>query len=174
MSERAEALATELDQVRGAVIAFVEQCPAASWYAVTRDEGWSVCAVCRHIARGFAVHPQLIQQAAADRPMPVGYTWEIVHESNAQQAQAWAALSREEVRAALRRDSDEALRVVHQLGDDDLDRTVLSPLDGVPVSVHEMVEAMIAHPRAHLRSVKDTIQQIANNADLTLAADCYR
>ncbi len=157
MSDRTQALAAQFEKNSHAVIIFAEQCSMDDWRLITDDERWSVGVVCRHIARGFEVHPQLIRQAATGQPMPTGYTWDAVHESNAQQAREWADCTKEKTLALLRRHSDAAADVVRQLSDAQLDRTTKSPLDDVIVSVQQMVEGMIDHPRIHLTSLRATV-----------------
>ncbi|MGI8689157.1 MAG: DinB family protein, partial [Thermomicrobiales bacterium] len=157
MSDRTQTLAAQFTQSSDAVIVFTEQCSVDDWRLITEDERWSVGVVCRHIARGFEVHPQLIRQAATGQPMPTGYTWDAVHESNAQQAREWADCTREETLVLLRRYSDVAADVVLHLSDAQLDCTTKSPLDDAIVSVQQMVEGMIDHPRIHLKSLRATI-----------------
>jgi len=157
VSKRAQELAVRFEQNSDAVIVFAERCSVDDWRLITDDEHWSVGVVCRHIARGFEVHPQLIRQAATGQPMPTGYTWDALHESNAQQAREWADCTKEETLGLLRPHSDTAADVVRHLSDEQLDRTTKSPLDDVIVSVQQMVEGMIDHPRIHLRSIRATI-----------------
>ncbi len=157
MSDRTQVLAAQFEQNSDAVIVFAEQRSVDDWRLITEDEQWSVGVVCRHIARGFEVHPQLIRHAATGHPMPTGYTWDAVHESNAQQAREWADCTKEETLALLRCHSGTAADVVRQLSDAQLDRTTKSPLDDVIVSVQQMVEGMIDHPRIHLRSIRATV-----------------
>ncbi len=91
--------------------------------------------------------------------MPTDYTWEAVHESNAQQAREWVDCTKEETLALLQRHSNEAADVVRQLSDAQLDRTVLFPLAGdEPISTQQIVEAMIDHPRIHLESIRATVR----------------
>lgn len=85
-SARAETLATRLTQANDAVIAFVGQCSAADWRAVTQEEGWPVGVLCRHIAWVFEAHRALVERAAVGEPLPADFTWALVHERNAQQA----------------------------------------------------------------------------------------
>jgi len=56
MSERAQVLAAQVNQVAEEIVAFIEQCPTSEWRAITKDEQWPVCVVCRHGTRAFAVH----------------------------------------------------------------------------------------------------------------------
>lgn len=164
MSDRTQTLAAQLTHRSDAVIVFAEQYSVDDWRLITEDERWSVGVVCRHIARGFEVHPQLIRQAATGQPMPTGYTWGAIHESNAQQAREWADCTKEETLALLRRYSDTAAEIVRHLSDAQLDRTTKSPLDDVIVSVQQMVEGMIDHPRIHLRSIRATVDSRAWSA----------
>ncbi len=157
MSDRTQTLAAHFTQSSDAVIVFAERCSADDWRLITEDERWSVGVVCRHIARGFEVHPRLIRRAATGQPMPTGYTWDAVHESNAQQAREWADCTKEETLVLLRRYSDAAAGFIRQLSDEQLDRTTKSPLDDVIVSVQQMVEGMIDHSRIHLRSIRATV-----------------
>lgn len=163
MSDRAQALATQFAQNSQEVILFTEHCSVDDWRLITDDERWSVGVVCRHIARGFEVHPGLIRRAATGQTMPTGYTWDAIHESNAQQAQEWAGCTREETVALLRCHSDAAADIVRQLSDAQLDRIEKSPLGEEMVSVQEMIEGMIDHPRIHLKSIRTTeSRQIAD------------
>ncbi|MDQ6908536.1 MAG: DinB family protein [Chloroflexota bacterium] len=159
MSERAQELAVQFAQSSHAVIAFAEQCSVDDWRLITDEERWSVGVVCRHIARGFEVHPQLVQQAATGQPMPTGYNWDAIHESNANQAREWAGCTQQETLALLHRYRSEAVAVVRGLSDEQLERTVMPPLDNVRVSVQQIVEGMTDHPRAHLASLRATVSR---------------
>ncbi len=156
MSERARTLAARLEQVSGEVVTFIRQCPDENWRSITKAEQWPVCSVCRHIARGFEVHPQVIGLAANGEPMPTGYTWDDIHHSNVEQARDWAQISKEETLAPLRRYADEAVAFVHLLSDKQLDHTTKAPLDDTSMSVQQMVEGVIDHARVHLESVRAT------------------
>ncbi len=159
MRDRTEALAAQFEQNSQEVITFTENCSEDDWRLITEDEGWSVGVVCRHIARGFEVHPQLVRRAATGQPMPTEYTWDAVHESNAQQAREWADCTKGETLALLRYHSGEAVIVVRQLSNAQLDRTVLFPLAGdEPISTQQIVEAMIDHPRIHLKNIQATVR----------------
>ena len=59
----------------------------------------------------------------------------------------------------LHRYRSEAVAVVRGLSDEQLERTVMSPLDNVRVSVQQMVEGMTDHPRAHLASLRATVSR---------------
>ena len=157
MSERAQTLAAQFERSSHAVIAFTERCSVNDWRLITEDERWPVGVVCRHIARGFEVHAELIRRAATGQPMPTDYTWDTVHKSNAQQAREWTDCTDEETLVLLRRHSDTAADVVRQLSDAQLDHTVFFPLAGdKPVSIQQIVEAMIDHPRIDLTSLRAT------------------
>jgi len=157
VSKHAQTLAAQFERSSHAVIAFTERCSVNDWRLITEDERWPVGVVCRHIARGFEVHAELIRRAATGQLMPTDYTWDTVHKSNAQQAREWADCTEEETLVLLRRHSDTAADVVRQLSDAQRDHTVFFPLAGdKPVSIQQIVEAMIDHPRIHLTSLRAT------------------
>jgi len=141
------------------VVAFTIACSDEHWRAITKDEQWPVCSVCRHIARGFEMHPQVIRLAANGELMPTGYTWDDIHRSNVEQARDWAAISKEDVLIPLRRYSGEAAAFIEGLSDEQLDQRTKSPLDAVIVSVQEMTEGMIDHARIHLESIRATVKE---------------
>ena len=159
MSERASRLTARLGQVSDEVVAFTIACSDEHWRAITKDEQWPVCSVCRHIARGFEMHPQVIRLAANGELMPTGYTWDDIHRSNVEQARDWAAISKEDVLIPLRRYSGEAAAFIEGLSDEQLDQRTKSPLDAVIVSVQEMTEGMIDHARIHLESIRATVKE---------------
>jgi len=157
VSERAQTLAAQFERSSHAVIVFTERCSVNDWRIITEDERWPAGVVCRHIARGFEVHAELIRRAVTGQPL-TGHTWETVHESNAQHAREWANCTKDETLALLRHDSNEAAAVVRQLSDAHFDRTMLFPLAGdEPISTEQIVEAMIDHPRIHLESLRATV-----------------
>lgn len=157
MSDRAEKLAQQFERASDEVRSFIEACPDAGWFAVTESEGWTVAAVCRHIVRGFEVHPHLIEMVANGQPLPTGYTREANDRSNAAQAREWAHSTKDETLALLGQHSEHAAAVVRALTDAQLDRTGTSPyLGDTPVSVTTFVEGMIAHPDEHLPSIRAT------------------
>jgi len=100
--------------------------------------------------------------AANGQSLPSGHTWENVHRSNAEQAQEWANLSKDEVLLPLRRDRSEAIMVVGHLDDAQLGTVTQTPLSDSLVSVQQMVEGMIAHAPSHLKSVRETTDKIVS------------
>ncbi len=125
--ERAGVLASRLTQANDAVIAFVGQWSPANWRAVTQKEGWPVDVLCRPIAWVFETHRTLVEHAAASEPLPAGFTWELVHERNAQQAGEWADGLQEDTRVLLRQQGDDAVQTVRQLSDAQLQRATVFP-----------------------------------------------
>lgn len=156
MSDRAQTLATRLARVSKEVVTFIRQCPDENWRAITKAEQWPVCSVCRHIARGFEMHPQVIRLAANGEPMPTGYTWDDIHRSNAEQAREWGDIAKEETLLLLHRYGDEAVAIVRRLSDGELEQMTEAPLDDTTMSVQQMVEGMIGHALVHLESVRAT------------------
>jgi len=159
MGERTQSLATQLERVSEDLVAFIRQCPNEDWRAVTKAEQWPVCVVCRHIARALEVQPQVFRLAAQGGPLPSDYTWEDIHRSNAEQAQEWAHIAKEDVLLPLRRDANTAIAFVRLLSDAQLDHTTQSPLDDTTMRVQQMIEGMIDHAHTHLESARATLQK---------------
>ncbi len=60
MSERAERLAAQFEEINQDLIAFTGHCSGEQWRLITRAEQWQVGVVVRHVARSFEVYPTLI------------------------------------------------------------------------------------------------------------------
>jgi len=101
----------------------------------------------------------VIGLAANGHVIPSGCNWEDIHRSNAEQAQEWEVITKEDVLLPLRRYSGEAISFLNKLSDEQLDHRATSPLDDATVSVRQMIEGMIDHARIHLASVRATIKE---------------
>jgi hypothetical protein len=154
MGPRADKLAVRIEEMGAEIGAFTRECPDDRWPAVTEEERWPVCVVCRHIARAFAVQSAVIRQIANGAPPPTGYTWETIHESNGRQAREWAESTKGEVLRLLRESCTEAARIVRGLSDTQLDVSALLPILDHPIRVQAMIEGMIDHARVHLQSAR--------------------
>ncbi len=157
MSERAERLAAQFEEVNQELIAFVGDCSAAQWRLVTEAEQWSVGVVLRHVARSFEVYPALIERVASGKSLPAHYTWDDIHRSNAEQAIAWADCTKDETRALLREQGNALASSVRPLSDTQLDRTATSPLTGDVLTTQQLADGMIEHARIHLDSARATV-----------------
>ncbi len=154
MSERAERLATELEQANGEVIAFAESCPADIWIAPCLDDGRTVAAVVRHVGGAYIAHMRLVQAVAAGEPIPA-----MIHQGNAVSAEKYAHADRGETIASLQRNGANLAMTIRALTDVQLDRTAVVPIfDNGSRTTAQIIEgSVIAHPHGHLVGLRATV-----------------
>lgn len=157
MSERAEALAAQVEAIGGAIIAFAEQCSVEEWRRITDAEQWQVGVVCRHIARSLEVYPAIIRRLVSGEAPPGNYNWDDIHRSNAEQAKEWADGSQDVAIALLQSHSNELANTLRPLTDAQLDRTSISPLTGEELTTEQFANGMIDHARIHLDSARAAV-----------------
>ena len=156
MSERAETLALQFEQVNGEVIAAVEGCTEEQWRRSTGSEGWPVGVVAHHIALAHAVVLGWVTAAAAGRDLGVSRT--SIDEGNARHAQHADTYSQAETLDLLRRNGESAARAVRTLDDAQLDHAARVIADIAPLTTQQVVEAiLIRHARSHLTSIQATL-----------------
>ena len=155
MSERATALATAFENANNAVIASIEGCSAEQWASTCQEEGWPVAVAAHHVA---ATHPSvmgLVQLIADGKEMPA-ITMDMIDAANAQHAQEFANVSRDETLEALRREGAAVTSALRALSDEQLDRTAPMAFAGGQMwSAADVIERiLINHPVGHGASIK--------------------
>src|SRR4051812_27399169 len=109
-----QALATQFEQANDELIATVERCPEARWRARCEPEGWTVAATAHHVAAAHPVIAEWVHVVATGLPeSPM--TTAMIHEENARQAARYAACTKEETLALLRREGLAAAQLVRGL-----------------------------------------------------------
>src|SRR5438067_6351999 len=133
MSERAEALARQLEQVVGEFTRAVEECSEGRWRAKTSGEGWSVGVVAHHVAAAHLEAMGIIQGVANGQGMPP-ITLEMIDQGNAKHAEEHANCTKAETLDLLKRNGSSAVAAVRALSDEQLDRsTPMAAFGGAPV-----------------------------------------
>lgn len=160
MSERAEHLATALEQANEEMIAFAESCPADIWIAPCVDDGRTVAAVARHVGGAYIAHMRLVQAVAAGEPIPAMFgDWTVIHHGNAISAEKYAQADRGETIASLQRNGANLAAAIRTLTDAQLDRTAVVPIfdAGSWTTERIIASAVIAHPHGHLVGLRATV-----------------
>ncbi len=160
MSERAERLATELEQANGEMIAFAESCPADIWTAPCVDDGRTVAAVARHVGGAYIAHMRLVQAVAAGEPIPAMFgDWAVIHQGNAISAEKYAHADRGETIASLQRNGANLAAAIRAFTDAQLDRAAVVPIfdNGSRTTEQIIASAVIAHPYSHLVGLRATV-----------------
>ena len=150
---RAEDLAAQFEAVNAALIDAVENCSADQWGSACTAEGWSAAVVAHHVAGSHEPIARIVQGIATGTQLPV-LTGEMLAAANAQHAQAFAGVSKEDTLDLLRSGGTQAGQAVRDLSDAQLDATATRPLlSADPISADQAIRlALIGHPQEHLDS----------------------
>jgi hypothetical protein len=146
----AEELADRFVRANEELIALAEGCSEAQWRPVG--------VVVHHVADDYAALLAVIEAVAVGGPAPVVTRKELAGR-NAEHARRFAACTREETVALLRRNGAAVARVIRGLDDDQLRRT--GEVLGRETSVAQLVETvLLAHVRGHMASIRATVSRV--------------
>jgi hypothetical protein len=155
MGARGEQLAAQLEQANNDVIATIQGLSDEQWKAVTSEEGWSVGVLAHHIATSHEGISGLVQALGNGAPVPP-ITMDMINAGNAQHAQQFASVSKDETLDLLRTGGAKAVGVLRGLSDEQFDRS--GQLLGGTVTCQQITEnILINHPRSHLQSIKKAL-----------------
>jgi uncharacterized damage-inducible protein DinB len=155
MSQRAEALAKQFEQANNEFATAIEHCPETAWASKCQPEGWPVGVTAHHVAEGTAAISGLVQMAAAGQALPP-LTPEQLDQGNAEHAQKFANVTKQECLDLSRRNGESAAAMVRRLSDEQLDRT--GTLFGGSMSSQQMIEnILIGHVQGHLQSIRGAV-----------------
>jgi uncharacterized damage-inducible protein DinB len=155
MSERAEALAAQLEQANNDLIALVEGLSDQQMQATCPDEGWSVGTAAHHVAVSHEGLMRFVGMLASGQAAPP-VTMDMINAQNAQHAQEYATVSKADAVALLRDNGAKAVAMLRSLSDAQLDASQPLPFfGGQPTSTAQVIEMiMIGHPRQHTASIR--------------------
>lgn len=155
MSERANALADELQQATDDVDRFIDDVSEAGWQATCPGEQCTVAALICHIgSANTGMLTGIVKPVAEGAPRP-DLSPEDLHRWNAQFAQENASASREHAREILRSASAPAIAYVRGLSDEQLATSFDLAMRPEPITLDAMIEyGLTGHPREHLASAR--------------------
>jgi uncharacterized damage-inducible protein DinB len=156
MATQAEALAQQLEAVNNELIGTVEGLSDAQWRATCAPEGWTVGVTAHHLASSHEPVAGLVMAVATGQQLP-GITPEMIDAGNAQHAQQFANVGKQETLDLLRSAGPKAVGMVRGLSDEQLQRSAqLFP--GTQFTAAQIAEnILVGHPRQHLQSIRDAI-----------------
>ena len=164
MAERAESSANDLLQqfheTSTEFIEFVETIPESRWNRVVPGFEWPVNVAAHHIADSWGTAIRSIQSIANGEPLPP-MSREIIDHMNAEHAERFANVSKEETLEALRDGAEAAEKVISSLSDEQLAResNPLRALGGRGATARQFIETLlIAHPRQHLPAIREAVE----------------
>ncbi len=154
MSERAEALAAQFEQLIGELMAEIEQCSDKQWRLNCKDEGWSVAVTAHHIAVGISRIAGEVRAMASGQPFPP-VTEEQLDKANKQHARKHKDYTKEETLELLRRDVPSAVSLVRGLSDEQLSRSATVFATAPPLTTEQFIQRiLIGHAVGHLESMR--------------------
>ena len=158
MGQRGEALAERLTQANDTLIAVLDGCSDEQWKQTCSDEGWSVGVTAHHVAISHKGIAGLVRSLANSQPVPE-FTREMIDAGNAQHAQEFANVTKEETVDLLRREGQAAADMLRGFSDGQLDGMAPMPFaGGAHWSVEQLVNrVLIGHPEEHTQSIRKAI-----------------
>lgn len=144
------------------LISFIESLDDRQWATETDLEGWPIGVVAHHLAVAAQFVADLALSVANGEE--IGWTMEFIHDVNAQYAEAFATITKQEALEALEFQSAGAVEKISQLSEAQLRRRVNEPMaygEGFLATVEEIIQAMlINHVQSHLESIRSSVSRI--------------
>jgi hypothetical protein len=157
VSARAAALADEFAQRSQEVIETIASYSQEQLRARCAGENCTVATLGCHVAAVHALASDWIRTAASGKPLPA-VTMDMVDRENARQMERDADRSPDEVLAALRTEGAEAIRLVRNLSDAELDRSTHFALLGSEVTTEDLIRRiLIGDVEGHLASIRRAV-----------------
>ena len=160
LSERANALATILEDGARALSALVSGLSDAEWQTRIPKDGRKVGVVVHHVATMYPLEIQLAQVLASGKPV-TGVTWDGVHEINAAHAKDHDAVTKEAALDLLRTNSAAAAAAIRALSDEELAQAApISMYSDAPLTCQFMLEDhAVRHSYHHLAKIRAAVKR---------------
>ena len=158
MSQRAQALASRIEQGADALATFVRTLSDAEWKVRVPKDGRPVGVIVHHVASVYPLEIELAQTLAGGKPI-AGVMWDAVHQMNAQHAQQNEVVGKDEVLDLLQRNSRTAAAAVRALTDEALDRAQPVSLNAdAPLTCQFFIEDhALRHSFHHLAKIRAAV-----------------
>lgn len=158
MSQRAQALASRIEQGADALAAFVRTLSEAEWKVRVPKDGRAVGVSVHHVASVYPLEIELAQTLAGGK-LIVGVLWEAVDQMNADHAQQHAGVGKDEALTLLQRNSRTAAAAVRELTDEALDRAAPVSLNSdAPLTCQFFIEDhALRHSFDHLAGIRAAV-----------------
>lgn len=159
--ERAENLATRLENGARALAAFASTLTDAQWRTAVPKDGRTIGVIVHHVASVYPLEIELARTLAAAQPI-TGVTMNDVAVMNARHATENSEITREEALALLARNSEMAAAAIRSLSDEALANAApVSLYADAPVTCQFMLEDhAVRHSYHHLNVIKRALQAV--------------
>ena len=150
MSDQAAALAADYRAVSDEVVEFVRSCSDEQWARKSDVEGWTVGALCNHIADGHVGIRTWLQSCLAGKPLEGVAD---IHTNNAERSDVNSARGREETITRLERNSAPMRDLIAGLTDEQL--AISFPFGSVPeMKASGLAKLATRHATGHLANAR--------------------
>jgi len=157
MGAKGEALAKQFEAKVQEATALLEKLGEADWTKPTAAEKWTVGVTAHHIARSYDPITNIIKTIAAGQAVP-NFTPQMLDQMNAEHAKEFAACTKPETIALLKKGAASAVAVVRGLSDAELAKTGTVFTGMPPMSAEDMVKrALLGHLDEHFGSIRTAI-----------------
>jgi hypothetical protein len=156
MDEQVKPLRDAFIEAAAAFAEAVGACPDSAWANVCAPEGWTVAALAHHIAKGHARSAEWIATMTAGQP--VRMTEEELDAENAEDAERFAAATKNDVLALHQRNSALLRALLGAMSREDIDKhAAFGPAGGALFPVERIAGAASRHVVGHLTSIHDAV-----------------
>lgn len=162
MNNRAEALASRLEQGAAELAAFANGCSDAEWNTVvpggSGKDTRTVGVVVHHVAFMYPIEIS-VAQVVADGNAVTDVTWEAVAGINANHAGENAGVTKAAALEALKKNSSEAAAAIRKYTDEELDKAAPFSLSfGAPMTMQFVLEDhAVRHSWHHLARIRSAL-----------------
>jgi hypothetical protein len=158
VSERAEALVRRFERAYQEFLSVVEPLTSDQWQTFCPEDQCTVAALTRHVAAALPFQVKMFTAIAAGQPTEP-LTWAWLAESNAEDANTYAACNHAETILLLNQNAANAATFIRALNADQLTQTG-NYIEGVPaLTVDQWVRhILIGHITTHLASIRAALE----------------
>jgi hypothetical protein len=160
-SQRAEALATRLEQGARALHGLASGLSDAEWQLpISPRDSRTIGTVVHHVASVYPIEIQLAQTLAAGKPV-VGVTMDDIHAMNAEHARAYSAVAKAVALDLLRKNSAAAAAAIRALSDAELNTAAPASLyfDAPLTSQFMLEDHAVRHSYHHLARIRAALSR---------------
>jgi hypothetical protein len=159
MTRRTDALASRLEQGARNLASFASALTEEEWQTRVPKDGRKVGVTVHHVATMYPLEIELAQTLASGKPI-AGVTWDAVDEINANHAEKFDAVTKEEALDLLRRNSAAAAAAIRALSDEELDQAAPVSLNSdAPLTCQFFLEDhAVRHSYHHLARIRGALK----------------
>ena len=157
-SQRANTLANRISQGAGALESFAKGLSDSDWKTPVPGDGRTIGVIVHHVASMYPLEIELAQILATGKPITEA-TMDVVDQMNAEHAQEYAAIGKQEALDFLQRTSKAAAEAVRAFTDAELDNAAEVSLNAdAPLTAQFFIEDhALRHSFHHLAKIRMTL-----------------